>query len=113
MIQSTLHGLFWPTLFQDAKKYVHGCDSFQRMGQPIRSDEIPLKSQLVIEPFEKWDLDFVGPINPSSRQNSYILVCTDYVTKWVEAKALVKATKKLFQNFCLKTYLFTLECQRK
>jgi hypothetical protein len=51
-------------LFQDAKKYVHGCDSFQRMGQPIRSDEIPLKVQLVIKPFEKWDLDLWGPSTP-------------------------------------------------
>jgi hypothetical protein len=34
------------------------------MGQTILSYEIPLKVQLVIEPFEKKDLEFVGPINP-------------------------------------------------
>lgn len=57
-------GYYWPTFFQYAKKYVQAYDSIQWMDQPIRSDEMPLQAQLVIEPFEKWDLDFVGPINP-------------------------------------------------
>lgn len=67
------------------------CDSCKRMGQPLQSDEMSLQPQIVLEPFEKWALDFVGPINPSSRQKSYILVFTDYVTKWVKVKALTKA----------------------
>ena len=44
-------------------------------------------------------MDFVGPINPPSRQKKYILVCTDYVTKWVEAKPLLSATEASVVNF--------------
>eukprot|EP00253_Pinus_taeda_P033853 PITA_33853 len=54
---------------------------------------MPLRPQLVIEPFERWALDFVEPINPPSNQRTYILVATDYVTKWVEAESLPKATE--------------------
>jgi transposase InsO family protein len=34
-----------------------------------------------------------------SYKKNYILVCTDYVTKWVEAKALFRATKKSIFEF--------------
>ncbi|GJX14007.1 reverse transcriptase domain-containing protein [Tanacetum coccineum] len=51
-------------------------------------------------------IDFMGPF-PSSRGNKYILVAVDYLSKWVEAKALptndarvvVKFLKSLFARF--------------
>lgn len=58
-----------------------------------------LHPQLVLEPFEKWALYFVGPINPPSQQKSCILVCTDYVTKWVEVKALTRAIERVVLEF--------------
>ncbi|MCO5605726.1 hypothetical protein L7F22_059910 [Adiantum nelumboides] len=49
---------------------------------------------LPLEPFQKWGMDFVGPVKPtSSRGNRYILVAIDYCTKWVEAVALMKDNK--------------------
>ncbi|GJZ44614.1 reverse transcriptase domain-containing protein [Tanacetum coccineum] len=52
------------------------------------------------------DIDFMGPF-PSSQGNKYILVAIDYLSKWVEAKALptndaqvvVKFLKSLFARF--------------
>nr|GEV92110.1 reverse transcriptase domain-containing protein [Tanacetum cinerariifolium] len=52
------------------------------------------------------DIDFMGPF-PSSRWNKYILVAVDYLSKWVEAKALptndarvvCKFLKSLFTRF--------------
>ena len=55
-------GYYWPSIFKDAAKYFKGWDSCQRMGRPMSSDQIPLQPQVMIEPFEKWALDFVGPI---------------------------------------------------
>jgi transposase InsO family protein len=53
----------------------------------------------MIESFEKWALDFVQPISPMSHKKNYILVCTDYVTKWVEEKTLFRATEKSIVEF--------------
>ena len=35
-------GLWWPTLFQDAKEYVKRCEDCQRTKVPIRKDNMPL-----------------------------------------------------------------------
>ena len=45
---------------------------------------MPLFPQVVVTPFDKWGLDFIGPIDPPSNGKSYILVFIDYVTKWEE-----------------------------
>ena len=39
---------------------------------------------LVIELFDVWGIDFMGPF-VSSYGMKYILVAVDYVSKWVEA----------------------------
>nr|GEW87173.1 reverse transcriptase domain-containing protein [Tanacetum cinerariifolium] len=60
----------------------------------------------VCEIFDVWDIDFMGPFS-SSRGNMHILVAVDYLSKWVEAKALptndarvvVKFLKSLFCRF--------------
>ena len=69
------------------------------MGKLVQSDKMPLQTQVLIEPFERWSLDFVGPITLMSRKKWYILVCTDYVTKWVEAKAHYQANEQSVVDF--------------
>jgi hypothetical protein len=45
---------------------------------------MPLNPILVIEIFECWGIDFMGPFPPSFGF-LYILVAVDYVSKWIEA----------------------------
>jgi hypothetical protein len=42
---------------------------------------------------------FCRPINPASKRKKYILVCTDYVTKWVEAKSLPTTSEQSMVEF--------------
>jgi len=96
---------YWPTIFKDTKKFVQACDSFQRIGRPGQFDEMPLHPQLVIEAFECWVLDFIGPINPSSNQKTYILVPIEYVTKWVEAEALPRVMEDSVIHFIFQIFM--------
>ena len=81
-------GFWWPTLFQDCQEFVRHYDKCQRTGNISRRNEMPLNGILEVEPFDCWGIDFMGPF-PSSYSNLYILVCVDYVTKWVEAVACI------------------------
>nr|GEV58567.1 reverse transcriptase domain-containing protein [Tanacetum cinerariifolium] len=56
-------------------------------GKISQRDEMPQNSIQVCEIFDVWGIDFMGPFS-SSRGNKYILVAVDYLSKWVEAKAL-------------------------
>nr|GEW97194.1 putative nucleotidyltransferase, ribonuclease H [Tanacetum cinerariifolium] len=47
---------------------------------------MPINPKLVVEIFDVWGIDFMGPF-PTSHGNVYILVAIDYVSKWVEAEA--------------------------
>ncbi|GJY97216.1 reverse transcriptase domain-containing protein [Tanacetum coccineum] len=80
-------GFFWPTIYRDAHDLVTRCDACQRQGKISQRDEMPQNAIQVCEIFDVWGIDFMGPF-PSSRGNKYILVAVDYLSKWVEAKAL-------------------------
>lgn len=71
------------------------------MGKPTSTTQMPLHPQVLVEPFEQWGMEFIGPINPASRGKQHILVCMDYVTKWVEVVALTQAKKEKVADFLL------------
>ena len=54
---------------------------------------------MVLTPFDKWGMDFIGPIDLPSNGKSYILVWTDYLTKWVEVKAMKHARDEKVGEF--------------
>ncbi|GJW80399.1 reverse transcriptase domain-containing protein [Tanacetum coccineum] len=71
-----------------------------------KRDEMPQNSIQVCEIFEEWGIDSMGPF-PSLRGNKYILMAVNYLSKWIEAKALptndarvvCKFLKSLFARF--------------
>nr|GEY41412.1 reverse transcriptase domain-containing protein [Tanacetum cinerariifolium] len=99
-------GYFWPTIYRDAHDLVTRCDACQRQGKISQRDEMPQNAIQVCEIFDVLGIDFMGPF-PSCRGNKYILVAVDYLSKWVEAKAIptndaqvvVKILKSLFARF--------------
>ncbi|GJW06473.1 reverse transcriptase domain-containing protein [Tanacetum coccineum] len=99
-------GFYWPTIYRDTHDLVTRCDACQRQGKILQHDEMPQNAIQVCKIFDMWGINFMGPF-PSSRGNKYIHVVVDYLSKWVEAKALptndaqvvCKFLKSLFARF--------------
>ncbi|GJY91558.1 reverse transcriptase domain-containing protein [Tanacetum coccineum] len=89
-----------PTTLSPDVTFVNGSSKFRKTWMRCKN------SIQVCEIFDMWGIDFMGPF-PSSRGNKYILVAVDYLSKWVEAKALptndarvvCKFLKSLFARF--------------
>ena len=70
---------------------------------------MPLNRKMTLQPFEKWEIDFVGPIQPQGKTCArYIITAMEYLNHWVEAQ-LVKAcmsamaTKFLFEHVLMRS----------
>nr|GFB26233.1 reverse transcriptase domain-containing protein [Tanacetum cinerariifolium] len=81
-------GFYWLSIYKDAFELVKHCDSCQRQGKVLQRDEMPQNFIQICEIFDVWGIDFMGPFL-SSKDNKYILVAVDYLSKWVEAKGLL------------------------
>ncbi|XP_070661948.1 uncharacterized protein [Malus domestica] len=98
-------GFYWPTLFKDARTFCLTCDRCQRTGNISQKDQMPQVPIFVVEIFDVWGIDFMGPF-PSSFGFTYILLAVDYVSKWVEAKATRTNDSKVVADF-VKTNIFS------
>ena len=47
----------------------------------------------------KWSMDIVGPLHVSTRGVRFLLVLTDYFSKWVETAAYSNITHVQVRNF--------------
>ncbi|XP_024164578.1 uncharacterized protein LOC112171663 [Rosa chinensis] len=80
------HGYYWPTILKDCIEYARGCAPCQLHGSIQRVPAFPMNPIVKPWPFRGWAMDIIGQISPpSSKQHRWILVATDYFTKWVEA----------------------------
>jgi IS30 family transposase len=58
-------------------------------------------------PFRGWGLDFIGEIHPSSTKgHRFVLVATNYFTKWVEAVSLKHMTHHEVLSFVMEHIVY-------
>jgi transposase InsO family protein len=76
---------------------------------------MPLIPLLALAPFEKWGIDFVGPIAPATRhgRKRYILVATDYATEWAETAATRSDDAKIVAKFLYENIISQFGCPKE
>ena len=81
-------GYWWPNMQREAQEYVKKCDQCQRFAPSIHQPRGILNPLSSPWPFTQWGLDIVGPFPKVMGNRKYLLVGTDYFTKWVKAEPL-------------------------
>ena len=75
-------------MLKKAQEYVKKCDQCQRYATNIHQPRRVLNPLSSPWPFAQWGLDIIGPFLKAAGNRRWLLVSTDYFTKWVEAEPL-------------------------
>ncbi|UYV72818.1 hypothetical protein LAZ67_10000882 [Cordylochernes scorpioides] len=91
---------FWPSMLKDVSEFVRTCHLCQsRKG----SNQLPSGLLQPIPPanfpFERIGIDFVGPLPSTKNRKKWIIVLTDYYTRYAETRAVSEATVKEVSKF--------------
>lgn len=108
-IQSTCDRIqqryWWPKMADDIRNCIQNCANCNRFAD----DRGPTKMKAVKgniranRVWQKIGIDFMGPLRVTDRGNRFILVVTDYLTKWAEAiptpdKSALTVARCLFEH---------------
>nr|XP_023893160.1 uncharacterized protein K02A2.6-like [Quercus suber] len=98
-------GYWWPNMQNETQEYVKKCDQCQRFASNIHQPGGTLNPLFIPWPFAQWGLDIVGSFPKAAGNKKYLLVGTDYFTKWVEAEALANIRDVDIQKFVRKNII--------
>nr|GEU95859.1 reverse transcriptase domain-containing protein [Tanacetum cinerariifolium] len=91
-------GYYWPTMHKDARDMIRKCIDCQIHRLVARHPQQPLTPITAQWPFYKWGIDIAGPFSEGPGNVKFLIVAMDYLTKWVEAKAVATITGGQFSD---------------
>ena len=88
-----VHRFWWPKMAVDVQRWISSCTLCARRKSPKGVDK-PIRSILPGEsagysaPFAELVVDTLGPLSTTKRQNKYVVIFMDRLTRWPEAYAV-------------------------
>lgn len=99
---------YWPRLTTDVAHYVRSCRNCQRRKTPpVRPAGLLQPIEPPVRPFQQIGMDILGPFPASTSGNKWIVVATDYLTRYAETKAIpsgsaIEVAKFLIRSIVLR-----------
>src|SRR5260364_360557 len=101
---------YWDQMYRDIQEYVKTCETCQKRQKGKRKE--PLHLIQIGHAFERVGIDLVGPLPLTAKNNRYIIVATDYLTRWPEAHAVPDAGANTLLNLFSKKLSVDMELRR-
>ena len=79
---------WWPNVTADTRALVRSCFACQKANPANKPPAATLHPVPVSHIFHRWGIDLVGPLQETPLGNKFIIVATEYLTRWVEAEAI-------------------------
>ncbi|GFX07144.1 hypothetical protein TNCV_4268961 [Trichonephila clavipes] len=93
---------YWPGMYRNVVRYVMHCRECQRRKSvPQRPPGRLVPIPPAIAPFHRIGIDLLGRFPKSAHGNKWIIVCTDYSTRYAITKALLTAEVDEIAKFLL------------
>ncbi|GBN48124.1 Transposon Ty3-I Gag-Pol polyprotein, partial [Araneus ventricosus] len=97
---------YWPGMYRNIVRYVMHCHDCQRRKSiPQRPPGRLVSIPPAMVPFHRIGVDLLGRFPKSARGNKWIIVCTDYSTRYATTKALPTAEAEEVAKFLLEEIL--------
>ncbi|CAC5421618.1 Retrovirus-related Pol polyprotein from transposon 17.6 [Mytilus coruscus] len=79
------HRFYWAGYASFVERWCKRCTECQKRNQPSHHTRGQMKTYIVGEPLERVSLDILGPVTQTYKGNKYVIVVTDYFTRYAEA----------------------------
>jgi transposase InsO family protein len=69
---------------------------------------------MTLQAFEKWAIDFMGPINPPGKLTGarYIIIVTEYLTRWSKSRAVKDCSATTVAQFIFDDIITKFGCPK-
>ncbi len=88
----------WKGCYMDVKNFIKRCDTCIRHKRYVPNLK-NYRTENLMHPFFRLGIDLVGPITGSSAGYKYLIVCTDYFTRFAITKPIKNKSAKTIAKF--------------
>ena len=93
---------WWKSMSKDIRDFVRSCPECQRANAVNKPPPATLHPVPVHDIFHRWGVDLIRPLKETKNGNRYIIVATEYLSRWAEVDALRDKSAESVHAFLLR-----------
>jgi len=100
-IKKVTERFWWRNVADDVRDFVKACSVCQKANPTNKPPASTLHPLAVKDIFHRCGVDMVGPLTETRRGNKYLVVATEYLTRWPEAVAVPDKSAEGIHRFLM------------